>query len=748
MGLCAGAVFWAREGFGWCAAAGACVGRGRVGGCAGAARRGMASPRPPRGDADGDGADGAEGGAGGGGAGSSGSEDDFGGVRIDEPGEGGEELSGAIARAETGWLEETELPRVYVRSRSKDSAAVLAAEEDLARLGDSEDEVAEEGGRRFQPDLVPAPETGPGPGTVGSETEGREGTDDGHSAGPPAGPQSGAPPQSSASRAAGGQSSLPPHGTGMTLETNAPQRFDGSGAMAAQSPYAPGIADELSEFGSSRGLPAFDLFASSGTGGHAAQQQQPALKKGAKKGAKKKHARPVRFAMAPGVPEDALSQDGAAPAAGAAPALPAVPAARGAHGRPAMPAAPEEDDVDLFETIVRGSSRIGLPFGASTPLPPGATGAVRPGHIVRPEPRRFENTFVPQHFPGRRSGNRDDEDIGSEDSANEESFFGRLIGKLRKKRDPPSATEFESTRAFDAEHKNEMGLAGKRAAPITSSVDGLWTGLRRKVAVSSWHIGTSKLVPVATLVVLRVLLLLLSVASFAVILSRGAGGFSLAYVTSAAPYAHILFTIFLCVAFASSAMQVRYPTQAHSDKLVYRLSAAMFQAAVLLIAVDAVSFIAASAGTSSLRPAALTGADTVYTFSSAYAIEIYFLILAAASEFFLNNVPFYAKFSLISFSVTLALAIVRIAVVPEGAILAVAGATVLLAAAFSATFPIFRETMGRESEPNFDPDLTAGFSARQYSGGNSNECHSRGQHMMSQGVSMSATPDITGPNEV
>lgn len=604
-------------------------------------------------------------------------DEDLGGESVEGQDETGQNLVGAMVRRETAWLEESHNPRAYVRSRSRESEDAPADEESLMRLEGGYENVSDD--ETSKTDLNALSEASKG---TDSESQNDAATYQVAEAKPSdkgrgCSSGDGSDAKTISVRSSSERGVFSDMDTGLRLETSVPQRFDISGAMAAQSPYAPGISDELSEFGSSRELPTIDLLASSSAKEPRAKEPVSSKRK------ERPNKRPLRFAMTPTAAPGPLLSRMAAKSAGASSAVPPV----------STRSAPEEEDVDAFETIVRGSSKRGLPFGVNTPVPPGATGALGQGHGSRPERKRFEDVVVPVDFPGRRTGNRDDEDIGSDESTDSRSFWTRLISKFRRK---ALSDELES-RSYDA--NDERDMVGKKPWDSNSSlVNEPWVRMRVKVSVTSWHIGTSDHVPEALLMSLRLILILLSIGSFVVITSIGSDVMSVAYITSAILFAHICLTLFLVIAVASSCVHVRFPTREPSDAFVFRFAAAAFQTAVLLFAVEVIEFSVASTATSLLDSSALSGADAVYSFSSASAIELYYLCVAVLSEFVLNNVPFFFKFSAIPLSLTIVLSVVRVAVAPEKALILMSAGKIFLASFLSASFLTLREVMGKEGQ--------------------------------------------------
>lgn len=442
----------------------------------------------------------------------------------------------------------------------------------------------------------------------------------------------------------------------LTLDVDAPKSA-GAG-QPGPSPHAPGAMDELTRFGSSVDIGAFDMFASTGSGSVTAPPPP----------------RRTRFNLT---------------------------------------SAPDPDggDGDMFETIVRGSSKRGLPFGMTTPLAAGMSGGdikSPPGKAGR-NVKRFENTFVPVAFPGRRTGRGEGEDIGSSD---EEEAPSTILGRIfrgRKGNKPSTIDDSPQVKIGDPSGQGFKDSQARSAPNQTGKILSFW---RTKVPVTSWHIGTSTALSSAALMALRWLLFLLCLLSLAYVFVMGSkgSGLGIAYATTAAPYAHVGFLMFLAAAAVSSSIHTWRPTRDQSEKPVYRIAAATFQAVLLLTVVEFISFIVISA-VPGLQPTALGGADDVFSFTSVYAQEEYLLAGTVTAEFFLNNVPFQARNSLISLAITVVLVCTRIALAPQTAVIAVGATTIAAAAVLGLLLPYIRKFM--DSKPDFDRDLAAEFGGQK-----------------------------------
>lgn len=464
---------------------------------------------------------------------------------------------------------------------------------------------------------------------------------------------------------------------GMALDVDAAPRVGGMGA-AGPSPYAPGEMDELTRFGSSRdvGGVAFDLFASTGSGG-------------------------------PG-----------------GPAPRATAATGGGSGRDG---GGEAGDVDMFETIVKGSARKGLPFGVSTPLPPAAKAAAKAGKAGKERKvARFENTFVPVDFPGRRTGDREDDDIGSSDDDDGRGTIHKLLaGIFRRwsKNDGGAGEESPGARqaakpplADAAEHFGHRdAVQGPRGPPKAPSK---WSLRRINAPVSSWHLGTSAVISPLWLTLLRLLLLLAVLGDLVAVCVVGLTaseppGHALA--TSSAPYVHVGLIAFLLVATISSVLHLRQPTREIRDRLVWKAGAVLFHATLVMSAVELLRFIALCA-VPGLRPSS-GGAAAVFNFTSVYAQEEYLIVVVSFVEFVVNNVPLRAAYAVFPLVATAALVALRIAVSPEVPVVATGAASLVITLGAGAGILVAHGLQRKSVKHTLDKDSMADYVGKEFDPG-------------------------------
>lgn len=416
---------------------------------------------------------------------------------------------------------------------------------------------------------------------------------------------------------------------GLRLDVDAAPEVRPGLALAGPSPYAPGENDELTRFGSEvRGARGFDLFASTGTAGYVASREKPGGRKGG---------------------------DGGGGGGG------------------------EATDEAVFDTIVKGSSKKGLPFGVNTPVPPGATGGLKPGQKQKKGPMaRFENTFVPEHFPGRRVGDRDDEDIGSSDDGDVVEGWRRWVprflgggkrgsGAVPDPFAPPSASD---------------------APPTPVSADPKWSGQRKESfftreiqsPMSSWNLGTSVYFSAVPLVAIRLILLVVAVTCLAAIVVTAVTSSESpwkALLTSSLPYSSLALVAFLFAAAVSSWLHLLQPTREIRDRYMWKVAAVAFNSALLLSVTQLFRFLLLSA-VSSLRASSLTGASAVFSFGSMYAITVYVILLTSVLELFLNNVPLRTSYLAFPFCLSTVLTFAQVGIAPSVATFSVGAGMLVL----------------------------------------------------------------------
>lgn len=430
---------------------------------------------------------------------------------------------------------------------------------------------------------------------------------------------------------------------GLRLDVDAsPEVRQGMG-VPGPSPFAPGENDELSKLGSSaRGAGGFDLFSSTGTAAFS-----------------------VKDKGASGAGKVGGESEGT--------------------GRGNRVEDPEGDEA-LFDTILKGSSRKGLPFGATTPLPPGATGEVLPGKKKKPPVARFENTFVPEEFPGRRVGDRDDEDIGS--SEDEENVPGwrrwlpGFLGGVKKSEEavPEPPFRAQSPGATSPGPHKERRNPGKQTKGVLS-----WVPHEARGPVSSWNLGTSTYFSAVPLALLRLLLLYVAIGCFVAIIITAvndSGSPWKALLTSSLPYVCVMQVIFLLAASVASWMHLLQPAREIRGRIVWKAAAVIFNCVLLLSITQLARFFLLSA-VQGLRPSNLSGADAVFSFESVYSITVYFVLLVSAFELAINNVPLRGTYLLAPFIFSIILGASQIGVAVGAATISVAAGMAVLSGVLS-----------------------------------------------------------------